>query len=221
MVGEHRYGIYLVTDPEVEGVMLPAGDRDRWLYGVVHPPDSPLAGLDEAQMARRIEVAAGVAGLEPRIERIGGFSFAAQMADRYREAGAFLIGDAAHRATPRGGTGMNTAIHDGFDLGWKLAWVLNGWSDPDLLDSYERERRPVAAHNVEFSAQPPGSPPQPPGHALAADLGGRIRTLGSTARPTASRRSTSSAPATRCSAGRNATSTRCRRACPWRRAGST
>ena len=40
----------------------------------------------------------------------------------------FLVGDAAHRVTPRGGTGMNTAIHDGYDLGWKLGWVLRGWA---------------------------------------------------------------------------------------------
>ena len=61
---------------------------------------------------------------------------------------AFLIGDAAHRVTPRGGTGLNTAIRDGFDLGWKLAWVLRGWAGERLLDSYERERRPVAEFNT-------------------------------------------------------------------------
>ena len=60
----------------------------------------------------------------------------------------FLVGDAAHRVTPRGGTGMNTAIHDGYDLGWKLGWVLNGWAPEALLDCYESERRPVAEHNV-------------------------------------------------------------------------
>jgi putative polyketide hydroxylase len=54
--------------------------------------------------------------------------------------------------TPRGGTGMNTAIHDGFDLGWKLAWVLRGWAAPSLLDTYERRRRPVGLRNVERSA---------------------------------------------------------------------
>ena len=85
----------------------------------------------------------------------------------------FLIGDAAHRATPRGGTGMNTAIRDGYDLGWKLAWVLRGWAEPDLLDSYEAERRPVAEHNVLRSAQPTGSLRQV-SEELHVDLAGRI-----------------------------------------------
>ena len=52
---------------------------------------------------------------------------------------------------------MNSAIHDGFDLGWKLGWVLRGWAGPALLDSYERERRPVVEHNVVRSADPNGS----------------------------------------------------------------
>jgi len=173
LVGDRRHAIYNVTDPEAEGVMLPAGDGDRWLYGVTHEPGSRLARLDESGMARRIRLAAGVHGVAPRIERIGSFTFAAQIADRYRAGNAFLIGDAAHRATPRGGTGMNTAIHDGYDLGWKLAWVLRGWAGDDLLDTYERERRPVADHNVRQSALPPGTPHES-GNAVAADLGGRI-----------------------------------------------
>jgi hypothetical protein len=68
---------------------------------------------------------------------------------------------------------MNTAIHDAYDLGWKLAWVLRGWAGDELLDSYERERRPVADHNVRQSALPPGTPHES-GNAVAADLGGRI-----------------------------------------------
>ena len=53
---------------------------------------------------------------------------------------------------------MNTAIAaTGYDLGWKLGWVLNGWADGPLLDTYETERRPVAQHNVERSADPFGS----------------------------------------------------------------
>ena len=59
--------------------------------------------------------------------------------------------------TPRGGTGMNTAIGDGFNVGWKLGWVLRGWAPDSLLDTYEAERRPVAEHNLARSLDPMGS----------------------------------------------------------------
>ena len=71
---------------------------------------------------------------------------------------------------------MNTAIAAGYDLGWKLAWALRGWAGPDLLDSYETERRPVAEHNVTRSADPNGSRRRVD-EELPADLGGRIRHL--------------------------------------------
>ena len=50
------------------------------------------------------------------VDRIGAFSSAAQVADRFRAGPVFLTGDAAHRVTPRGGTGMNTALQSGYDL---------------------------------------------------------------------------------------------------------
>jgi pentachlorophenol monooxygenase/3-(3-hydroxy-phenyl)propionate hydroxylase len=64
----------------------------------------------------------------------------------------FLAGDAAHRVTPRGGTGLNLALHDGYDLGWKLAWVLRGWAGPGLLDSYDVERRAAAQENLAVTS---------------------------------------------------------------------
>ena len=88
-------------------------------------------------------------------------------------ADAFLAGDAAHRVTPRGGTGMNTALQSGYDLGWKLAWVLQGWADGALLDTYESERRVVAEHNITRSIDPNGSR-RPVVDELSVDLGGRI-----------------------------------------------
>ena len=122
---------------------------------------------------RRIRAGAGVADLDVAIERTGAFSFAAQLADRFRAGNVFLAGDAAHRVTPRGGTGMNTAIRRGYDLGWKLGWVLRGWAGPELLDTYEAERRPIAAHNVARSADPDGSTRETADE-LHVDLGGRI-----------------------------------------------
>jgi 2-polyprenyl-6-methoxyphenol hydroxylase-like FAD-dependent oxidoreductase len=174
VVGDHRYGLYAIGHPDADGVFLPAGPGDRWLYGTMWDPAQPAPPhVDEAGLARRIRTGAGMPGLQPRIERTGAFRFAAQLAAHFRAGSVFLAGDAAHRATPRGGTGLNSALHDGHDLGWKLAWVLDGWADAALLDSYEAERRPIAAHNVGRSADPAGTR-RPADQELHADLGGRI-----------------------------------------------
>jgi putative polyketide hydroxylase len=172
LVGEHRYGIYSVSDPAGAGTFLPAGRGDRWVYGTwVERHD--VDGYTPERFARRIRAGVGVDDLEVSIERTGSFSFAAQLADRFRAGNVFLAGDAAHRVTPRGGTGMNTAIGGGHDLGWKLGWVLRGWSGPELLDTYEAERRPIAAHNVARSADPNGSTREAADE-VHVDLGGRI-----------------------------------------------
>ena len=63
----------------------------------------------------------------------------------------FLAGDSAHQNIPTGGYGMNMGIGDAFDLGWKLAAVINGQAGDALLASYELERRPVALRNVDHS----------------------------------------------------------------------
>jgi len=173
-LGEHRYGLYATSQAGEASSFYPAGPDDHWLFGYQFEPGASDPGLPTPQeLARRIRRAAGIHDLPVRIDRFGSFSSSAQIADRFRSDRIFLVGDAAHRVTPRGGTGMNTAIHDGYDLGWKLAWVLGDWASPDLLDSYERERRPVAEHNVARSADPNGSR-RSPGEELRTDLAGRI-----------------------------------------------
>ena len=63
-----------------------------------------------------------------------------RVADRFRTGRAFLLGDAGHIHSPARGQGMNTGIGDSVNLGWKLAYVLQGRADPLLVDSYESER---------------------------------------------------------------------------------
>jgi 2-polyprenyl-6-methoxyphenol hydroxylase-like FAD-dependent oxidoreductase len=63
---------------------------------------------------------------------------------RYRQGHVFVTGDAAHIHSPAGGQGMNTGIQDSYNLGWKLALVVNGIAPEALLDTYEAERLPVA-----------------------------------------------------------------------------
>jgi 2-polyprenyl-6-methoxyphenol hydroxylase-like FAD-dependent oxidoreductase len=72
------------------------------------------------------------------------FTMNARLADRYRVGRVFLAGDAAHTHPPTGGQGLNTSVQDSYNLGWKLAAVLAG-APRGLLDTYEEERRPVAA----------------------------------------------------------------------------
>jgi NADPH-dependent dioxygenase len=67
-----------------------------------------------------------------------------RLADTFRQGNVFLAGDAAHVHSTTGGQGMNCCMQDAFNLGWKLALVLMGHATPDLLDSYEAERRPIA-----------------------------------------------------------------------------
>ncbi|WP_248795462.1 FAD-dependent oxidoreductase [Pseudomonas sp. MWU13-2105] len=72
------------------------------------------------------------------------YNMNARLANHYRVGHVFLVGDAAHIHPPTGGQGLNTSVQDAYNLGWKLAAATHGAPDT-LLDTYEEERRPVAA----------------------------------------------------------------------------
>lgn len=174
VVGDHLCALNLITHADARGVFVSRGSGDRWGFAREWRQGQPrLVDMPQAQLLELITTAIGAPSVRVRLERTSVFSFAAQIAERYRVGAAFLVGDAAHRMTPRGGTGMNTAIQDAFDLGWKLAWVLRGWAPPTLLDTYERERRPVGVHNVQRSARPDGAK-ESADAALPWDLNGRV-----------------------------------------------
>ena len=77
------------------------------------------------------------------------FGDGTRLAERYRSGRVLLAGDAAHTHPPVGGQGLNLGVQDAFNLGWKLAAAVNGWAPEGLLDSYEAERRPVAAEVLD------------------------------------------------------------------------
>lgn len=79
----------------------------------------------------------------------------------------FIAGDACHTHSAKAGQGMNVSMQDAWNLGWKLAAVLQGRSDPTLLHTYSGERQPVAKELIEFDKEWSaiiGSPPKDPKH---------------------------------------------------------
>ncbi len=80
------------------------------------------------------------------------YNMNARLADRYRVGRIFLAGDAAHIHPPTGGQGLNTSMQDAYNLGWKLSAALDGARDT-ILESYEAERRPVAAEMLGLSTR--------------------------------------------------------------------
>jgi len=87
------------------------------------------------------------AGLQARIAELAWSSrvrLQHRVAERFRRGRLYLVGDAAHAYSPATGQGMNAAIQDGANLGWKLAFAGPGPGGAELLGSYELERQPVA-----------------------------------------------------------------------------
>jgi putative polyketide hydroxylase len=153
VMGVVPHVILATVAPGAEGLFATTGKSDRWIFDIEWHPEAgeTLADWPPERWAARLRAAAGLPDLGVEILGVFPWDFGAAVARRQRLGRAFLVGDAAHRTTPRGATGMNTGIADGHNLGWKLAWVIRGWAGASLLDSYEAERAPVGRVNAEAS----------------------------------------------------------------------
>jgi putative polyketide hydroxylase len=174
VLGDSIYGLYVVggsAGPPT--VLVPSGADDRFVFALPLPPGMDAAAMAAAFPPKRcialIREAARRPDLDVEVLATNAFVFSAQAASRLRDGRVLLVGDAAHRMTPRGGRGMNTAIADAYDLGWKLAWTVRGLATDALVESYEVERGPVGRRNVGMSMLPDGGGGSADG--LAEDLG--------------------------------------------------
>lgn len=162
----------LVADARISGL-----DRDNW--HVFPPRDDtggflaicPLAGTEDFQVVAQFpdgtaldvsldgvrEVVAARSHLAAEevteVRWASDFRPRAALADRFRAGRVFLAGDAAHVHSPAGGQGLNTSVQDAYNLGWKLGAVLRGEAPATLLDTYEEERRPIAAQMLGLSTR--------------------------------------------------------------------
>jgi 2-polyprenyl-6-methoxyphenol hydroxylase-like FAD-dependent oxidoreductase len=151
IVGNAHCGLYMLQGlgGPAPTVALPTNREGRWVLATPWRGEArPLESLGRDDLIALARRAAGNPDLEVDVLDCQLIGIGAEVADRFREGNVFLVGDAAHRTAPTGGTGMNTAIHAAHNLAWKLAAVSNGVASPSLLDSYEPERRPSGERNL-------------------------------------------------------------------------
>src|SRR5262245_19706824 len=107
------------------------------------------ADVSEKKMIDFVRAGAGDPNLDVKIDGIARWRATYDVARNFQSGRVFLAGDAAHLMPPNGGFGGNTGIHDAHNLAWKLALVLKGVANPQLLSTYEPERKPVGKFTVE------------------------------------------------------------------------
>ncbi len=153
LVGDCPGILYWTVDPEFTGVFIAHQIDSTWVYGVPYDPTLHQGGVPDEAFCR--ELLAGAIGTEVELEirSVDPWVMTAQVAERYLDGRVFLIGDSAHRFPPTGGLGMNTGISDAFNLAWKLAAVRAQRAGPGLLETYTRERQPIAQLNSDESAR--------------------------------------------------------------------
>lgn len=148
---EVQYFVY----PDTFFILVPIANG-RWRVVVKFSgavPDEPPSVEDMNAVLARYFGKRFKLGAPAWISRAPFYNRVAQKIHKNR---CFLAGDAAHLFSPIGGTGMNTGMQDAFNLGWKLAAVITGQSDAQLLDTYQLERLPAiqeAAASSDTSTQ--------------------------------------------------------------------
>ena len=140
------------------GTLVPMGpdrwgpESEEWVFHLNYETGDTRA-LDDATVVAHMKDALGLPDLDAKVHVVSRWSMEGILADRFRVGRVFLVGDAAHRHPPTGGLGLNSAVHDAQNVCWKIAAVLKGEAGEGLLESYETERRPVDARNVERSLE--------------------------------------------------------------------
>jgi 3-(3-hydroxy-phenyl)propionate hydroxylase len=139
-----------ISDPdEWSNLFHWKGPPDRWRVHFPTAPDADEAALTQpdalqARLQRFLPIGKG-------FDIVGSNLYVVhqRVAKKFRAGRAILAGDSAHVNSPIGAMGMNSGIHDAFNLAEKLVGILRGEADADILDRYERQRRHVALQHTQ------------------------------------------------------------------------
>jgi 2-polyprenyl-6-methoxyphenol hydroxylase-like FAD-dependent oxidoreductase len=142
---------YWAVNRTQRGLIVAIDGREEFVFMFQLPPGMDEAAINDDWARAALDEAVGAPVALTMIGRLPWTAGLALVAEKFQRGRVFLAGDAVHLFTPTGGLGYNTAIEDAVNLGWKLAAVLKGWGGAKLLDSYERERLPVAERNTGFA----------------------------------------------------------------------
>jgi len=155
VIKQKRCWQYWIVSGKLRALLTALDGDSEFLFNtrcrsVDDPPDRDF-------IAQRLHDAIGE---DVAVEYIGYWPWTAGqalVANSFGRGRIVLAGDAVHLFTPTGGFGMNTGIDDAANLGWKLAAMVQGWGGPNLLASYEAERRPIAFRNTGHAKRLSGS----------------------------------------------------------------
>lgn len=133
--------------------VAPVDGAERWMTFRMRGHDQTHPGALSDEDARALIRTAVGRDVAAEIISTATYQVSAKVSRSYRSGRIFLAGDAAHTFPPTGGFGLNTGVQDAHNLLWKLALVRDGVASQSLLDSYERERRPIAESNAAWSME--------------------------------------------------------------------
>ncbi len=138
-------------------VLFPAGETANWRLLATRRPRAGPAAPDALNPDRRsvqelLDRASGGRVALRAVRWTSEVDLQHRLATRFHKGHLLLAGDAAHVHSPAGAQGLNSAVADGCNLGWKLALVTSGISTDALLDSYGVERRSAARRRLSLTS---------------------------------------------------------------------
>jgi len=145
-LGQRRAWMYWLINNDAGGLIISLNGKDEFM--MLAKPNRDQGQMDRADVQRWVQRAIGE---DIEVDIIGYQPWnagAALVAEHYVAGRIALAGDSVHLFTPTGGFGLSTGLDDTSNLGWKLAALIQGWGGPDLLQSYETERKPIGYRNT-------------------------------------------------------------------------
>ncbi|EOA88746.1 uncharacterized protein SETTUDRAFT_168006 [Exserohilum turcica Et28A] len=137
-------------------LMIPRERGLTRLYIEVRPDSNEAVGAQQATqdfVQKRAQAILRPYRLEWKtVEWFGRYKIGQRVAARFTDdqQRVFIAGDASHTHSPKAAQGMNTSMHDAWNLAWKLNFAIRGLAKPTLLQTYEQERQKIAKDLLDF-----------------------------------------------------------------------